>query len=252
MNIAKFIDKELDKFLPSEKIEPKILHRAMRYSVFSGGKRIRPVIVIESARVCGGRAEDAVAAACSVELIHTYSLIHDDLPSMDNDDYRRGSLSCHKKFGEAAAILAGDALLTLAFNIIANEYAPLVAVKMAGELSSAAGSGGMVGGQSLDISGDKDLKRINLLKTARLFEVSASLGAISAHAGIKKLEALRKYGVNLGMAFQAIDDILDGDSSFSQAHAKAFIKRAKGALKIFGKKSERLSEIADSVPARDR
>jgi geranylgeranyl diphosphate synthase, type II len=251
-NFAKLIDRNLDKFLPPGGKEPKILHKAMRYSVFSGGKRIRPIVLIETAIACGGSPEGAVAAACAVELVHAYSLIHDDLPSMDDDDYRRGKPSCHKKFDEATAILAGDALLTLAFNIIAKRYLPATAAEMVKELSSAVGSEGMTGGQALDIAQDKNAARINRLKTARLFEASAVLGAISARTGRIELAAMRKYGAGLGMAFQAMDDILDGEESLSHEGAKRFITKAKAALKPLGGKSDKLKRIADSVLARNR
>ena len=252
MNFIKLIDKSLDKFLPSPTTEPKILHKAMRYSAFSGGKRIRPIVLIEASLACAGSPGKAIAAACAIELIHTYSLIHDDLPSMDNDDYRRGRLSCHKKFGEANAILAGDALLALAFNILANEYSPQTSSKMIRELSSAAGSLGMVGGQALDIVKDKNLKNINFLKTAKLFEASAVLGALSANGGKGEIEAMRKYGVNLGMSFQAIDDILDGEGEPSRKSAEALAIRSKAAVKIFGHKADGLKKISEHVWKRTK
>ena len=251
MNLAKFIERRLDKFLPPEKREPKILHKAMRYSTFSGGKRIRPVILIETAIACGGSAKEAVAAACAVELVHTYSLIHDDLPSMDDDDYRRGKPSCHRKFGEANAILVGDALLTLAFNILACEYTPETSAEMVKVLSSAVGSKGMVGGQVLDIMKNKNLKEINRLKTARLFEACVYLGAISARAGKSQIDAARRYGINLGMAFQAVDDLLDKEKK-AMPDPAYLIKKAKKALSVFGRKADRLREIADYVLVRTR
>ena len=250
MNLTALIEKNLDKFLPSEKIDPEVLHEAMRYSVFSGGKRIRPVVLIEAALACDGKIKDAVAAACAVEFVHTYSLIHDDLPSMDDDDYRRGKPSCHRKFSEAIAILAGDALLTLAFGVIARGYKPAIASAMTKELSQAIGSCGMVGGQALDITGDKKTDKVNRLKTAKLFEASAVLGVLSAGAGRKKIEAMRKYGENLGMAFQAVDDKLDGEASFSEHRVKALTAAAKSALKIFGKRKTSLTKIADYVLTR--
>lgn len=210
-NLVRLIDKALDKYLPPETAEPKILHRAMRYSVFPGGKRIRPIILIETAMACGGNAKNAMPAAAAVELVHAYSLIHDDLPSMDDDDYRRGKLSCHKKFGEAIAILAGDALLTLAFEIISGGYSPKISVAMIKELSGAIGSKGMVAGQAFDIAGDKDKVKVNHLKTAKLFAASAALGAISAGAKPAKIKALRRAGADFGMKFQAADDVEDKD-----------------------------------------
>ena len=253
MKLTKLIEKSLIKFLPSEKVEPKILHKAMKYSVLSGGKRIRPVILVEMATACGGKYKDAVAAACAVEFVHTYSLIHDDLPSMDDDDYRRGKMSCHKKFGEANAILAGDALLTLAFNILANEYSSKSGIEMVKELSLAIGSTGMVGGQALDIAKDKDMMNVNCLKTAKLFEAAATLGALSAKASKQKRDAARKYGINLGMAFQSVDDILDNEH-FKGKVPSAYVltNRAKVALDIFGRKADRLKEIADNVLKRKK
>lgn len=242
--------------MPKASEDPKTLHKAMRYSVFSGGKRIRPIVVLESAKSCGGRISDAIPAASAIELVHTYSLIHDDLPSMDNDDYRRGKLSCHKSFGEAEAILAGDALLTLAFSIIAENYKPKICLNIIKELSEAIGSTGMVGGQALDIAMsnkriDKRTKAlIDRLKTAKLFEVSAKIGAITAGAAKKKIRALRGYGLNLGMAFQAVDDLLDGESRVSRKYAEDFISKAKDALKIFDKKGKSLIKIANGITSK--
>lgn len=253
MSLIKFIDRNLNRFLPSAKTEPKILHKAMRYSVLSGGKRIRPVILIETAIACGGTPKEAIAAACAVEFVHTYSLIHDDLPSMDDDDYRRGILSCHKKFGEANAILAGDALLTLAFNILAEVYPPSISAEMIKTLSLAIGSYGMVGGQALDITKSKDLERVNFLKTAKLFEAAACLGALSAKANKRKIAAMRRCGISLGMAFQVVDDILDkGHFNKKLPSAAILNEKAKTALNIFGQRADRLKEIADRVLNREK
>lgn len=265
LNILKRpIDKGLDKYLPSAKERPKVIHKAMRYSVFSGGKRIRPIIVIESSRACGGRLKDAMPVACAIELVHTYSLIHDDLPSMDNDDYRRGKPTCHKVFGEANAILAGDGLLTLAFNIISNELNPKIGMAVIKEVSDAAGTRGMVGGQVMDLELRSKMKDrgkqdyINRLKTAKLFEVSAKTGAITAACASKKeIRAMAGYGVSLGMAFQIVDDIIDKEGYPHLAGAEKaimdseiLIKKAKGFLRIFGRRSSRLCEIADYVVDR--
>lgn len=263
IKIRRSIDAALNKYLPSEKERSGTLAKAMRYSVFSGGKRIRPIIAIESSNVLGGNIHDAMPVACSIELIHTYSLIHDDLPSMDNDDTRRGKPTSHKMFGEANAILAGDALLTLAFNILAGISDAKVAQAAAREISEAAGTGGMLGGQVLDLELDKRKKTrimlddINRLKTAKLFEVSARAGAISARAGKKDSGLMAIYGLNLGMAFQIIDDIMDEEGYLassgmesSEEEAKNLINFAKESLKGFGKKADRLREIADFVLAR--
>jgi len=251
------IDKALNKYLPSEESEPKALHRAMRYSVFSGGKRIRPIFVIESCRACGGDIRDALPVAAAVEFVHTYSLIHDDLPSMDDDDYRRGKLTCHKAFGEATAVLAGDALLTLAFGVIARHADPKYAPKMISELAGAIGASGMVGGQAIDLelAGKKKsgavLNLINNLKTAKLFEVSARLGAMAAGSEGGKIKALSKFGLAFGSAFQIVDDILDHGSyvrvfGLRRAHSDAekMVERARRSIDILGKPAWRLKEIA--------
>ena len=260
MNLKTLIDEQMDRYLPSEKEEPKTLHRAMRYSVFSGGKRLRPVITIESSAACGGKQKDAMPAACAVEFVHTSSLIHDDLPSMDDDDYRRGLLACHMKFGETTAILAGDALLTLAFNIIAGNLESEISASVIKELSEAAGTYGMVGGQALDLEhksrrkNAKTLDHINRLKTAELFKASAKIGAIASGANERKIIALAGYGINLGMAFQIADDMADreGYAKIFGADKAArvtqiFIKKAKNHLKIFAQKAATLKTIADRV-----
>lgn len=262
MDLKKLVEEKLGLYLPRGSEEPKALHMAMRYSVFSGGKRIRPVIVLESCKACGGRLKDALPMACAAEMVHTYSLIHDDLPSMDDDDYRRGRPSCHKKFGEAVAILAGDALLTLAFNIIASNAKENTAVCAIKELSEAISTRGMVGGQAEDIAykGKKKnravLSRINVLKTARLFEACAKLGAIAAGSDYKKIKLLASYGRLLGTAFQMVDDIMDercrNESSAVETKADALnlLNKAKGRLKVFGRRSAELEKIADFVLTR--
>ena len=255
------IDKALGGFLPGADKEPKVLHRAMRYSVFSGGKRIRPIIVLEAAAACGAAVRNALPAACAVELIHTYSLVHDDLPAMDDDDIRRGKPTSHKAFGEANAILSGDGLLTLAFNIIARHSGSSAAVEAA-ELSEAIGTHGMVGGQAVDIElhdkkkSAKKLEYINCLKTAKLFEASAKLGAIAARSDAVKIMAMAAYGVRLGAAFQIVDDILDDDgyaklfgNEKARFDASDLIDKAKAALKPFGSKAKALLAIADYVLA---
>ena len=254
--LKKLVEESLDRYLPKGSEEPKTLHRAMRYSVFSGGKRIRPLLTLESCLACGGRVALAIPGACAVEIVHTYSLIHDDLPSMDNDDYRRGRLSCHKKFGEAQAILAGDALLTLAFNLISKNCDPETGMRLVKELSEAVGTRGMTGGQAFDIElglrsrNKKITAKINRLKTAKLFEASVRIGGICAGANKKKISALGAYGAYFGEAFQAIDDLLDGQSAFSRKDTAAIIDKAKSSLKIFCKKSKKLEEIAELVSAR--
>ena len=270
MNFKKYVkhmkdlvDKALDRYLPSAREYPVSIHRAMRYSVFSGGKRIRPILAMESAMACGGKAEKALPVACAIEFIHTYSLIHDDLPSMDDDDYRRGRLTCHKVFGEANAIMAGDALLTLAFNVISKNLDPKTSTKIITELSDAIGTKGMVGGQVADLeyrSRRKDkvtLNRINHLKTARLFEASAKAGAMIACADLRKVGAMADFGSSLGLAFQIIDDIIDrGDYvkvlglRTARSDSKKLIEKARHALSGFGDRGHRLEDIAVHILER--
>ena len=246
------IERALKRYLPKGN---DALSRAMRYSVFSGGKRIRPVITIESAKACRGKIKGALPAAAAVELVHTYSLIHDDLPAMDNDDLRRGKPACHKKFGEANAILAGDALLTLAFNILAKDRRPALGIKMIEELSLAIGAEGMVGGQALDLEFQGKAKKrtisekINILKTAKLFSAAAKIGGLAAQAEAKEIKALGAFGLDFGLSFQMVDDNLDGDGQ-ERSKATSIIKKAKSDLKVFGKRALRLKEISDLVVNR--
>lgn len=245
------IDKNLVKYLPKGS---GIIEKAMRYSVLSGGKRIRPVITVEAARICGGPVKDVMPVACAIEFVHTYSLIHDDLPAMDDDDLRRGKPTCHKVFGEANAILAGDALLTLAFNVIAKHMKPASAVVIIEELSEAIGVKGMVGGQAIDIEHktDKDRKissKINLLKTAKLFEASAASGAVAAGASARDVKALKKFGLYFGLSFQAVDDILDGENGLRK-EVISYIEKAKRELDTFGKRAGKLKTIADLAARR--
>jgi len=200
-----------DDSLPQRK-----LFDAMRYSLLAGGKRIRPVLLLEFCRVCGGNWEDALPFAAAIEMVHTYSLIHDDLPCMDDDDYRRGRLTNHKVFGEAQAVLAGDGLLTAAFHTIASVDAdPAVVVQISKILSEAAGEMGMVGGQILDIDGEnmllteEDVHTIHRLKTGALISAACRMGAAAAKATPQQMEAARVYAEALGLAFQIRDDMLD-------------------------------------------
>ena len=196
-------------------IDENIL-KAMTYSLFAGGKRVRPVMMMAAADAIAGNGEKFLPVACALEMIHTYSLIHDDLPAMDNDDYRRGKLTNHKVFGEATAILAGDALLTHAFDVMTRQDAdPAMLITVIREISQAAGIAGMVGGQSIDLQSEgqrvnlKNLRRMHLGKTGALFRASIRSGAILAGANDKQLEELTQYAENFGLAFQITDDILD-------------------------------------------
>lgn len=281
------VNKALDRLLPGENEFPQKLHKAMRYSVFAGGKRIRPVLVMASAETFGGLTDSIIDIACAVELIHTYSLIHDDLPAIDNDDMRRGMPTCHKVFGEAMAILAGDALLTSAFDVMANTHASadeerLLLLKTIQEIARAAGSTGMVGGQVVDIESEgKDvafpvLEYIHIHKTGELILASIRAGAIMKNAGDKELEAMTRYGEAIGLAFQIADDILDvegnkedtgknvgGDAKKekvtypsilgieeSKKRARELTDIALASVEGFGKKAEPLKEIAKYIVAR--
>ena len=213
----KEVDRALDRFLPKESTTPATIHKAMRYSLFAGGKRLRPILSLAAAEACGGEINPALPLACAVECIHTYSLIHDDLPSMDNDDLRRGRPTCHKVFGEGIAILAGDALLTIAFEIAATVRLPrrYSLPDVFSEIASAAGSRKLIAGQVADLEAEgrrlnrAQLRYIHENKTAALLTASVRLGAMTANATAKQLAAITDFGRALGLAFQVIDDILD-------------------------------------------
>lgn len=215
------VEEYLNGCFCDDTLPQKQLFDSMRYSLLAGGKRIRPVLVLEFCRVCGGNWEDALPFAAAVEMVHTYSLIHDDLPCMDNDDYRRGRLTNHKIFGEAGAVLAGDALLTAAFGQAASARVPAERiVEVVRILSEAAGELGMVGGQILDMNGENlhpgetDVHTIHRLKTGALISAACRMGAAAAGASREQMEAARAYAEALGLAFQIRDDMLDvlGDS----------------------------------------
>jgi len=215
---AAAVDAALDRCLPPESDPPETLHKAMRYSVFAGGKRLRPVLVIAGAEAVGGGMDDVMPTACAIEMIHTYSLVHDDLPAMDNDDFRRGVPTNHKVFGEAMAILAGDALLTLAFRMVAENFrtrrtGPLGDVLA--DIAEAAGSRGMVGGQVADLESEgkrvtaETVDYIHAHKTGALIRASLRVGAVICGATPAQARALDVAGGNLGLAFQIVDDVLD-------------------------------------------
>lgn len=280
------VNEALDRVLPPESAAPLSLHQAMRYSVQAGGKRLRPILVIAGAEAVGGSAEQVMETACALELIHTYSLIHDDLPAMDNDDYRRGHLTNHKVFGEAIAILAGDALLTLAFKLIALNGArtgdATVLSALVTEVADAAGTDGMVGGQVVDIEAEgktvsaETLDYIHTHKTAALIRASLGAGALIARATDAQLAAIRACGEALGLAFQIVDDILDVEGSTeelgktagkdaqqqkatypayhgleaSRAKARALIDQAQRALDPLGERAAPIRALADFIFAR--
>jgi geranylgeranyl diphosphate synthase type II len=211
------VNRALDQLLPPEKTRPATIHKAMRYSIFAGGKRMRPALSLAAAQACGGSEKNALPLACAVECIHTYSLIHDDLPAMDNDDFRRGKPTNHKVFGEGIAVLAGDALLTQAFEIAAQSKAAVryPREKMILELATASGSLQLIAGQVADLEAEgkrisePELKFIHERKTSALLCCSVRLGGMSANCTPAQLTALTDFGYNVGLAFQVIDDILD-------------------------------------------
>ena len=211
------VNKALDRLVPSADTAPATIHKAMRYSLFAGGKRMRPLLCLAAAQACGGRENDAMPLAAALECIHTYSLIHDDLPAMDDDDFRRGKPTNHKVFGEGIAVLAGDALLTQAFEIAAKcKGWPRYSHKdVSLEMAKAAGSLYLIAGQVADLEGEgrklteDELKYIHERKTSALLCCSVRLGGMSANCSSAQLAALTKFGYNVGLAFQVIDDILD-------------------------------------------
>lgn len=217
---ADAVDAALERFLPAETLRPETLHKAMRYSVFAGGKRLRPVLVIAGAEAVGGTALQVMPTACAMELIHTYSLVHDDLPAMDNDDFRRGKPTNHKVYGDAMAILAGDALLTMAFDLCSRPDLmkgcdPARQVRLIRELAYGSGNMGMVGGQVFDIQAEnKDidlstLQNIHKHKTGMLIRAAVRMGAIAAGAQDRQLDDLTSYAEDVGLAFQIADDVLN-------------------------------------------
>ncbi len=281
----KTIDRALGRYLPKENVRPATIHKAMRYSLFAGGKRLRPILTLAAAEACGGRVEHAMPLACAMECIHTYSLVHDDLPSMDNDDFRRGRPTCHKVFGDGIAVLAGDALLTIAFEIVSRAR-PTSRYDMSTllrEIAVAAGSQKLIAGQVADLEGEgqkidmSGLRYIHENKTAAILTTTVRLGAMSANASAKQLSAITRFGRALGLAFQVIDDILDvtqtseklGKSAGkdvaaqkatypaliglqkSRVEAKRLTKQAHDALKVFGGKADTLHALANYLLERE-
>ncbi len=281
----KTVDAALDRWVPPETENPATIHGAMRYSLFAGGKRIRPLLAIAAAQAVSDAPVGIESCACALEMIHTYSLIHDDLPALDNDDFRRGRPTCHKVYGDAMAILAGDALLTLAFEVLARmEHADAAGrIELVRELATASGTvGGMIGGQVNDIEGEGKhptahlLESIHRAKTGALLRASVRMGAIYAGASSDQLAALSSFGEHIGLAFQIVDDILDVEQS-SEALGKTAgkdaaqkkitfpavygIERSREmaeeerlaahlALQPFDDRAQRLKELADLVVRR--
>ncbi len=281
----KRVDSALDRWVPAESQDPSLIHKAMRYSLFAGGKRVRPLLAIAAAEAVSDATDGVENAACALELIHAYSLIHDDLPALDNDDLRRGRPTCHKVFGDAMAILAGDSLLTLAFEVLAklNGVDAQRRIQLVSELATASGTvGGMIGGQVNDIQGEGQpptaalLDSIHRAKTGALLRASVRMGAIYAGAGEAKLAALTDFGEHVGLAFQIVDDVLDVEQSSeelgktagkdaqqkkvtfpavyglerSRLMAEQERAAAHAALAGFGDRAERLKQLADLIVQR--
>jgi geranylgeranyl diphosphate synthase type II len=281
----RLVEAGLERFAPAETTDPATIHRAMRYSLFAGGKRIRPILCLASAAAVGDEAPGAMNAACALEMIHTYSLIHDDLPALDNDDFRRGKPTNHKVFGDAMAILAGDALFTLAMQTLAviEGLHPSQVVTLVRELSFASGTvDGMIGGQVTDLEGEHQtptrelLESIHKAKTGALLRASVRMGAICAGATADQFAALSAYGEHIGLAFQIVDDILDVEESSaalgktagkdavqgkitfptvygldtSRRMAATECDAAHAALMPFGERAARLNEIGDLIVKR--
>jgi geranylgeranyl diphosphate synthase, type II len=278
------IERALERLLPAEDTPPISIHRAMRYSVFAGGKRLRPILALETARIFTADVSAAATAGCAIEFIHTYSLIHDDLPALDNDDLRRGKPTCHKVFGEAHAILAGDALLTLAFETLANvPVTPERAARMVAAVARAAGTvDGMVGGQVADIEAERKpvdaatLEYIHKSKTSALIRAAVVAGAMAGGARDADIERLGRFGENVGWAFQVVDDILDVEETSaalgktagkdqaqqkatypalfglekSRAFADELLGRSNRELDCYGESGARLRELGEFLVAR--
>jgi geranylgeranyl diphosphate synthase, type II len=255
----------LDRFAAAA---PPALREAMAYSLFGPGKRLRPLLAVLACEAAGGTPDDALPAACAVEMVHTYSLIHDDLPAMDDDDLRRGQPTCHKKFGEALAILAGDALLTMAFEVLAEGCPPRAAAVSCAELAAGAGAAGMVGGQVLDLEAEcreegrefrvEDLEAVHRRKTGALFRSSLRLGAYAAGAGSEALAAIDAYATAFGLAFQIADDLLDVEGTPDKAGKRVGKDAARGKLTYPGligvaASRQRATELGqDAVAAAER
>ena len=280
------VDAALERLLPGEDAPPPTVHRAMRYSVLAGGKRLRPILVIAGAEAVGAPAAAVMPTACALEVIHTYSLIHDDLPAMDDDDYRRGRLTNHKVFGDAVAILAGDALLTLAFKLVAENAALVtdarVVCDVVAAIAEASGTNGMVGGQVVDIESEgkavtaETLEYIHRNKTAALLRASLWAGVRLGGGDAAALAAINAAGQSLGLAFQIVDDILDVEGSLealgktagsdarkqkatypalhgleaSRREARRLIDEAKSRLTVFGDRATPIRALADFIVER--
>ena len=274
-----FIDRYLDKYLAEKENPQNIIYKAMRYSVFAGGKRLRPILMLNVCKMCGGDVNEVIPFACALEMIHTYSLIHDDLPAMDNDDLRRGMPTSHIKFGEATAILAGDALLNRAFEVVSeyDGYNVKRAMKAINMLAASSGTEGMIGGQIVDMESEgkeitlDELRYLHLNKTGAIIRSACTIGALMGGGSEDEIEAVDEFAKNLGVSFQIQDDILDVTGSEeelgkpigsdaeenkntyvrlvglekSRELSEEYSENAKKALDIFGERAQFLKELTD-------
>lgn len=278
------IDKHLDEYIPEKNNPQSIIYKAMRYSLFAGGKRLRPVLMLSCCKMCGGDINEVIPFACALEMIHTYSLIHDDLPAMDNDDLRRGKPTNHIKFNEATAILAGDALLNKAFEVVSSYNGQNIerALKAINMLAMSSGTEGMIGGQIIDMESENksitldELEYLHLNKTGAIIRSACTIGALIGGGCEEQIEAADNFAKNLGIAFQIQDDILDvtgteeelGKPIGSDANehkntyvtlvgpekseelSKKYSNDAKKSLEIFGKKADFLKSLTDYLITR--
>ena len=259
------INKALGNYLPKAREFPVAIHQAMRYSVLGEGKRIRPILSLAACEAVGGKVNGVLPAACALELIHAYSLVHDDLPAMDNDDFRRGKPSCHKQFGEAIGILTGDALLSLSFELLSlGNHDPSVHLKVIREVAKAIGTQGMIGGQVADVALTRKRLRpdtveyINTKKTGTLIAASVRVGALLGGASPGAYRALSGYGNRVGLVFQLVDDLLDGDgavrilgSDLVRRRAERLTHQAISSLAPLGSRAEVLQGLAQFILTRD-
>ncbi|MBN1794999.1 MAG: polyprenyl synthetase family protein [Candidatus Omnitrophica bacterium] len=257
------INQALNSFLPGDDVGPTLIHQAMRYCVMNRGKRLRPIFAVIACELCGGTRDEALGLACGIELIHTYSLIHDDLPSMDNDDYRRGKPSCHKQYGEAVAILTGDALLSLSYKLMCESLQRRRKVEIIRNVCDAIGSFGMVGGQVLDLRlqesdaaavDEKTLLDIIHNKTARLFSISLESGAMLATDDEEAIRRLSEFGTFFGLVFQLVDDIMDNEAYIAtigkgrlRELVTAYSTQARERLSGFGPRAALLEWFLEQI-----
>ncbi|MBI3615753.1 MAG: polyprenyl synthetase family protein [Candidatus Omnitrophica bacterium] len=257
------INQALEGYLPGIRQTPGSIHQAMRYSVLGKGKRIRPILVLAACEAVGGKPSLALPAACAIELIHAYSLVHDDLPAMDNDDFRRGKPSTHKQFGEALGVLTGDALLTFSFELLSRQnHDSSMRLKVIREVARAIGTQGMIGGQVADVQAGRridpeQMEAINRKKTGALIAASVRIGAILGGASAAQYRALSFYGDRVGLVFQLVDDLLDNDGAVKVDGAEAVRRRAdrltrsaQSALTPLGARAEPLKSLAGFILTR--